>query len=64
MAENSELNEVIDNINFNNDNNILQQTQLYRPASISEMMMVCCRYSCSLRDLLPYCSPFGEWASN
>jgi len=36
---------------------------LYRAPSMTEMMMVCCRYGCSLRDLLPYCDPFGQWDS-
>ncbi len=36
---------------------------VYRAPSLSEIMMLCCRYGCSLRDLLPYCDPFGEWES-
>lgn len=63
MATFHELEEVLDNINNNAENNIIQQIQSYRPPSITEMMMACCRYSCSLRDLLPYCSPFGDWDS-
>jgi len=35
----------------------------YRAPSMAEMMVLCCRYGCSLRDLLPYCDPFGEWDS-
>jgi len=35
----------------------------YRAPSMAEMMLLCCRYGCSLRDLLPYCDPFGEWDS-
>jgi hypothetical protein len=35
----------------------------YRVPTMTEMMMLCCRYGCSLRDLLPYCDPFGQWDS-
>jgi len=35
----------------------------YRSPSMAEMMLLCCRYGCSLSDLLPYCDPFGEWDS-
>lgn len=58
MAKNSESNKIIDNINFSAENNLMQKTQSYRSPSISEIMIVCCKYSCSIRDLLPYCSPF------
>lgn len=37
--------------------------ELYRAPSMTEMMMVCCRFGCSLRELLPYCDPFGQWDS-
>jgi len=40
-----------------------KEEALYRAPSMTEMMQVCCRYGCSLRDLLPYCDPFGEWDS-
>jgi len=40
-----------------------KEEALYRAPSMTEMMVVCCRYGCSLRDLLPYCDPFGQWDS-
>ncbi|KAI1705963.1 hypothetical protein Ddc_15506 [Ditylenchus destructor] len=40
-----------------------EEELLYRAPSMTEMMMVCCRFGCSLRDLLPYCDPFGQWDS-
>ncbi|KAL3084832.1 hypothetical protein niasHT_031717 [Heterodera trifolii] len=41
----------------------IDDKQLYRAPSMTEMMRFCCRFGCSLRDLLPYCDPFGEWDS-
>ncbi|CAD5231440.1 unnamed protein product [Bursaphelenchus xylophilus] len=35
----------------------------YRPLSLTEMMQFCCQFSCSFRDLMPYCDPFGQWDS-
>ncbi|KAL7071356.1 hypothetical protein ACQ4LE_009311 [Meloidogyne hapla] len=35
----------------------------YRAPSMTEMMLLCCRFGCSLRDLMPYCDPFGQWDS-
>lgn len=55
-----------------------KQAKEYRAPSMTEMMLVsqlwlnklvnitfkfCCRFGCSLRDLMPYCDPFGQWDS-
>uniref|UniRef100_A0A183CJ53 IlGF domain-containing protein n=1 Tax=Globodera pallida TaxID=36090 RepID=A0A183CJ53_GLOPA len=40
-----------------------EDKQLYRPPSMTEMMLFCCRFGCSLRDLMPFCDPFGAWDS-
>lgn len=32
----------------------------YRPATLVEMMKICCYAGCEIRDLLPYCNPFMQ----
>ncbi len=34
-----------------------------RPATLKEIMKICCEIGCEIRDLLPYCDPFGPWNS-
>ncbi|KAI6187719.1 hypothetical protein M3Y98_00275100 [Aphelenchoides besseyi] len=33
----------------------------YRPATIDEIMQICCLKGCELSDLFNYCGPFGTW---
>jgi hypothetical protein len=35
----------------------------YRPATLTEIMRICCDVGCEVRDLLAYCDPFGPWNS-
>jgi hypothetical protein len=35
----------------------------YRPATLSDIMQICCEVGCEIRDLLAYCDPFGSWNS-
>lgn len=35
----------------------------YRPATLTEIMKICCDVGCEVRDLLAYCDPFGPWNS-
>ncbi|VDM98007.1 unnamed protein product [Thelazia callipaeda] len=39
----------------------LKRELLYRPLTMTEMMDYCCKFGCTIRDLLPYCDPFGGW---
>ncbi|KHN78395.1 hypothetical protein Tcan_05126 [Toxocara canis] len=33
----------------------------FRPATIDEMMKICCIRGCEFSDFFPYCGPFGGW---
>uniref|UniRef100_A0A914VL55 Insulin-like domain-containing protein n=1 Tax=Plectus sambesii TaxID=2011161 RepID=A0A914VL55_9BILA len=37
--------------------------QKYRPATLTEIMRICCVHGCELVDLWAYCDPFGPWDS-
>lgn len=33
----------------------------YRPATIDEVMRICCDKGCEFTDFFPYCGPFADW---
>uniref|UniRef100_A0A915BTZ3 Insulin-like domain-containing protein n=1 Tax=Parascaris univalens TaxID=6257 RepID=A0A915BTZ3_PARUN len=33
----------------------------YRPATLSEIMKICCLRGCEFSDFFPHCGPFSEW---
>ncbi|KAI1701544.1 insulin-like peptide 17 [Ditylenchus destructor] len=36
-------------------------TDQYRPATINEIMHICCRKGCEFTDFFPHCGPFADW---
>uniref|UniRef100_A0A914YPD2 Insulin-like domain-containing protein n=1 Tax=Panagrolaimus superbus TaxID=310955 RepID=A0A914YPD2_9BILA len=33
----------------------------YRPATIDEIMKICCHRGCEFTDFFPHCGPFAAW---
>ncbi|KAH7731188.1 CBN-INS-17 protein [Aphelenchoides avenae] len=38
-----------------------EHTHSYRPATLYELMEICCSRGCEFSDLFPYCGPFASW---
>ncbi|KAE9548922.1 hypothetical protein FO519_007867 [Halicephalobus sp. NKZ332] len=41
--------------------NAKSQNEQYRPATIDEIMKICCVRGCEFTDFFPHCGPFGAW---
>jgi len=41
--------------------NMKPKDQKYRPATIDEIMKICCVRGCEFTDFFPHCGPFGAW---